>query len=217
MPCLFAASCALNVYRPAEFQRLYTPSAFRDERVLWRAVIQLNVVRSIRTILDTVSDVRVRELPVSSASEASDDESYERARLPFHLETIAMRLLPLRHIESLLVAKLVPPNEEEATHLGVYHGDDPHRRHHHEIFVRPGATWKGGMLHRTRSPGRPTSAGTTGQETHDESQEALGQCCEDMIALWNDAFVQDILRKRKMRLEESPGLFVTLPVTARPS
>ncbi|GJE93719.1 G-alpha-domain-containing protein [Phanerochaete sordida] len=194
-----------------QFQRLYTPSAFRDERVLWRSVIQLNVVRSIRHIIDAVSDVRRRELPVSSASEDSDNESDERARLPIHLETICMRLLPLRHIEALLVAKLVPPNEEEATHLGVCHGEGGgcthHRHHHHEIFVRPGATWKGGMLNRARY-GRPLSAGTTGQETQDESQLALHQCRDDMIALWNDRTVRDILRKRKIRLEESPGFFL---------
>ena len=181
--------------------------------MLWRSVIQLNVVRSIRTILDAISDVRRRELPVSSASEGSDDESDERARLPMHLENIMMRLLPLRHIESLLIAKLVPPNEEEAIHLGICQGDGDgmctiHRHHHHhEIFVRPGATWKGGMLNKARTQyGRPLSAGTTGQETQDESQLALHQCRDDMIALWHDPTVRDILRKRKMRLEESPGL-----------
>jgi guanine nucleotide-binding protein alpha-1 subunit len=181
--------------------------------VHWRAVIQLNVVRSVRTILDAISDVRRRELPVSSGSDETDEESDERARLPTHLETIAMRLLPLRHIEALLVAKLVPPSEEEATHLGLcppaadglcalHRGHPPH-----EIFVRPGAAWKGGVLARARPAfGRPSSAGTAGQETQDESQLALHQCRDDMIALWNDRTVRDVLRKRKMRLEESPGL-----------
>ncbi|KZT24145.1 G-alpha-domain-containing protein [Neolentinus lepideus HHB14362 ss-1] len=37
-----------------QFQRLYTPTAFRQERVLWRSVIQLNLIRSIRTILDAL-------------------------------------------------------------------------------------------------------------------------------------------------------------------
>lgn len=173
-------------------------------------------MRSIRLILDAISDVRRRELPLSSASEASDDESDERARLPLHLEAIAMRLLPLRHIEALLIAKLVPPTEDEPTHLGVYAGDAAaaaaaaglHRYPHHEIFVRPGATWKGGMLHKARSLGRPLSAGTTGQETQDESQVALHECRDDMMALWNDRTVRDVLRKRKIRLEESPGLYV---------
>ena len=136
-----------------------------------------------------------------------------------------MRLLPLRHIEALLIAKLVPPNEDEATHLG--HGGpngmDYHQvsvgRSQREIFVRRGAMWRGGMLQRARNHvamitsgggggggGRPQSAGTCGQETVDESQAVLNQCRDDMIALWNDATVRDVLRKRKVRLEESPGL-----------
>ncbi len=190
-----------------EFQRLYTPTAFREERVLWRSVIQLNIVRSIRTILDAVQDVRRRELPVSSASEETEDEgSDDRVRLPLHLETLAMRLLPLRHIEALLVAKLVPPNEDEATHLGHSSPDSDGFHYNHEIFVRPGGTWKGGMLAKARLFGRPQSAGTTGQETQDESQVVLDQCRDDIVTLWKDKTVKDILRKRKIRLEESPGL-----------
>ena len=38
-----------------EFQRLYTPNAFREERILWRSVIQLNLVRSVRAVLDAVA------------------------------------------------------------------------------------------------------------------------------------------------------------------
>ncbi|KDQ60013.1 hypothetical protein JAAARDRAFT_205077 [Jaapia argillacea MUCL 33604] len=37
-----------------QFQRLYTPTAFRQERILWRSVIQLNLTRSIRTILEAI-------------------------------------------------------------------------------------------------------------------------------------------------------------------
>jgi guanine nucleotide-binding protein alpha-1 subunit len=35
------------------------------------------------------------------------------------LENLKNRLAPLRHVETLLIAKLVPPNEEEPTHLGI--------------------------------------------------------------------------------------------------
>ena len=42
-------------HHPAKFQRLYTPTAFREERILWGAVIQLNILRSIRTILDALT------------------------------------------------------------------------------------------------------------------------------------------------------------------
>lgn len=171
-------------------------------------------MRSVRTILDTVTDARRRELPVSSASDESDDGASERVRLPVYLEALAMRLLPLRHIEALLIAKLVPPNETEATHLG-FCGSDvssddgsvlPGLAKHREVFVRPGATWKAGMLGRVRMYGRPQSAGTTGQETQDESQQVLDELREDMIALWKDRTVKEILKRRKIRLEESPGL-----------
>ncbi|KAJ7015783.1 guanine nucleotide-binding protein alpha-4 subunit, partial [Mycena alexandri] len=58
-----------------QFQRLYTPTAFREERILWRAVIQLNVVRSIRTILDALE-------PPNSYSPSSRAPSRPRTRRP---------------------------------------------------------------------------------------------------------------------------------------
>ncbi|KAI9062249.1 G-alpha-domain-containing protein [Trametes sanguinea] len=204
----------------SEFQRLYTPNAFREERILWRAVIQLNIVRSIHTILEALNDVRRRDVYPSSTYTSdpdSDSESENHVSLPYHLEELRRRLYPLHHVESLLIAKLVPPNEHEATTLGVggsnsvngnvphyggAHGMPSHAFHHQEIFVRPGASWK------LRSQGRPQSAGTTGQETIDESQTVLHRCCPDMVSLWNDPVVRQILRRRKIRLEESPGFYL---------
>ncbi len=72
---------------------------------------------------------------------------------------------PLQHIEALLIAKLVPPNEEEATqlagpgypspteshfsmHTSRHNGHGHHRSQSYrnqEIFVRPGPGWKGGL------------------------------------------------------------------------
>ncbi|KAF7796168.1 hypothetical protein EIP86_007342 [Pleurotus ostreatoroseus] len=265
-----------------EFQRLYTPSAFRDERPLWRAVIQLNVVRSIRTILDalaaafasppssssassphahnralaSVSRTRARSMSSASASDSSDDadtgsagpstsmksRSKSRARLPAHLEALAMRLLPLRHIEALLIARLVPPGEAEPTHFGLTGGggwgggwsdagserDDGYAnglggggsgggagggggegRRHHEVFVRPGASWKAVPRSRARSPSRSPMAHVheeAEEEDEDEGQAVLDALREDMCALWADAGVREVLRRGKVRVEEGPGL-----------
>ncbi|KAH9849591.1 G-alpha-domain-containing protein [Lenzites betulinus] len=204
----------------SEFQRLYTPNAFREERILWRAVIQLNIVHSIHTILDALDDIRRRDVYPSSiytSEPDTDSESEHHVSLPYHLDDLRRRLYPLRHVESLLIAKLVPPNEHEATTLGVggsnsvngnvirYDGaHSPHSQifHHQEVFVRPGASWK------LRSFGRPQSAGTTGQETIDESQSILHHCRSDISALWGDPVVRQILRRRKIRLEESPGFYL---------
>ena len=42
----------------SEFQRIYTPTAFREERIHWRVIIQLNVIRSVHTILGAVAAYR---------------------------------------------------------------------------------------------------------------------------------------------------------------
>ncbi|KAF9003323.1 guanine nucleotide binding protein, alpha subunit [Cyathus striatus] len=327
-----------------QFQRLYTPTAFREERILWRAVIQLNIVRSIRTILEALSSTSqtspptspyssprsrarsisrppqpsapVPPLPVSdsyngngngngngidvmgyhnhnhshnhfgtvnSAASGTDMQfsygspprvgrhpSYAQHQHHIHhqyhdsedadsdsdaggimyrsspssttiasspIEALKSRLQPLRHVEAMLIAKLVPPNEDEATHLGVL---NPPPHHHHvtastssayrnqEIFIRPGPGWRG-ALSRARvtgptsysgsddsgsstghnnSSGRPLSAGNTGLETQDECQEILHQCRRDIMALWGDEGVREILRRKKIRLEEFPGFFL---------
>ena len=146
------------------------------------------------------------------------------------LEALKSRLRPLRHVEQLLVAKLVPPNEEEATYLaGPSHSIYPpsHPQNHgaassfwnQEVFIRPGAAWRGALSKaRVSNPsasdddrlvnenGRPSSAGNTGLETADEPQEVLYSCQKDLIMLWNDQFVREILRRKKVRLEEFPGL-----------
>lgn len=186
-----------------EFQRLYTPTAFREERQLWRAVIQLNVVRSIRVIIETISDAH--KSSVLSSGEDSEDDG--NSLFTKDLEFLTTRLLPLRHIENLLIAKLAPPNEDEATHLGVSTGQK--QRGGQEVFVRPGVGWHGALIKSHRNgTGRPMSAGNAGIETPDEPQSVLHSCRHDIMSLWQNADVHTILKRRKVRLEELPGLYV---------
>lgn len=185
----------------------------------------------------------------SPRSNPSGSSTTTLAQTP--LEALKARLLPLRHIEALLIAKLVPPNEEEATHLsapGPYNNNHSHpsptdshfsdhithynsRSHGHqrsqsywnqEIFVRPGPGWKGGLARArvnfpdyssdassqssSSSAPRPMSAGNTGLESPDEPQEVLHSCRRDMIQLWNDDGIREMLRRKKVRLEEASGL-----------
>lgn len=149
--------------------------------------------------------------PIDSGGEDSDDAA---SNLPHELELLQMRLTPLRHIEALLIAKLVPPGEDEAASVigssavSAYHSHRSRSSEHawrtQEVFVRPGATWKGALAKSTRD--RPVSLGDNGMHTPDEAQEVLHSCSYDIMALWNDKFVREILRRRKIRLEESSGL-----------
>lgn len=203
-----------------EFQRLYTPSAFREERILWRAVIQLNLVRSVRKILDALSDYQdtLGESLSGNEGEGPDnDELDDQLFLSSEIQELKMRLLPLRHIEQLLIAKLVPPGEDEATHFGGFsapsasnngHTHSHSARANQEIFVRPGTSWKGFVARGkgVRGHGRPLSVGTAGIETQDEPTAVLHECRYDLMSLWQDPAVREILRRRKIRLEEQPGL-----------
>jgi len=182
-------------------------------------------------------------LKYSPRSDPSASSTTTLAQSPF--EALKARLLPLRHIEALLIAKLVPPNEDEATHLaapgdcsdgppsptlshssqhaqnGRSHGrTDSQSYWNQEIFVRPGPGWKGGLARaQVNYPGhsygisssqvsgyRPTSAGNTGLETPDEPQQVLHSCRRDMMQLWNDEGIREVLWRRKIRLEEGNGL-----------
>lgn len=152
-----------------------------------------------------------------------------------HLESLKHNLLPLRHIEQMLIAKLVPPNEEEATHLAppgnafLASGKGPGEAtgRGQEIFIRPGIGWKG-ALSRARvnyqsfgggSSGggdggyghgqqRPMSAGNRGLETQDEPQEVLHRVKRDIAQLWGDPVVREILRRKKIKLEQESGFFL---------
>ncbi|KAI6001591.1 G-alpha-domain-containing protein [Pisolithus orientalis] len=197
------------------FQRLYIPSAFRAERILWRSVIQLNVVRSVRTILDAVSTVRPPPTPpsndIQSPAEDSDDDTIY---VPHDIEVLKMRLSPLHHVEAVLIAKLIPPSQDDSwAPMTASSAGDQRWHHSQEIFVRPGATsWKGVLAKSFPCPTsvRPNSiddASSTGV-TRDEAQQVLHACCGDIISLWNNRFVRQLLTKRKIRLEEAPGFFL---------
>lgn len=163
--------------------------------------------------MDALSNVRL--LPIDSGGDDSDDDT---PHIPHEIDLLRMRLTPLRHIEALLIAKLIPPSEADVAPFvgggafGAYQSQS-HRSpsverswRTQEVFVRPGATWKGALAKSSRRDGRPISLGDTGMTTRDEAQEALHTCSDDIIALWHNKEVREVLRRRKIRLEELPGL-----------
>lgn len=44
------------------------------------------------------------------------------------------------------------------------------------------------------------------QEQDNEIADAIGELKEDIKTLWSDPVVQDMLSRRKSRVEDSPGL-----------
>jgi guanine nucleotide-binding protein alpha-1 subunit len=116
-----------------------------------------------------------------------------------------MRLVPLLHLEQSLLKRLDPSGEDfEATQLGsnwLTSGK--------ELFVRSSSNWKE-KLSRLRS--RYIDIGTSDHQ-HDEDfddpddpEHVIHDCREDMLALWHDPVVRQVLQIGGVRLEEMPGL-----------
>ncbi|PPQ78035.1 hypothetical protein CVT25_015580 [Psilocybe cyanescens] len=112
-----------------QFQLLHSPSAFHAERIAWRAVIYLNLVRSVRRILDALAPEE------SDALDDHDDgDSLETASVIItsngrppsailgtrvsNYDTYRRKLEPLIDLEERLIRMLSSPDEDEATHLG---------------------------------------------------------------------------------------------------
>ncbi|TFY53235.1 hypothetical protein EVG20_g10208 [Dentipellis fragilis] len=204
------------------FQLMASPKAFKTERIVWRAVIQLNVVRSIHLVLDTLADLHAQQLGRPSSSPApSPPVSEPMPELtPEHLR-LKMRLSPLLQVEETLVRKL------SARGLG--------SERDREVSVS-GSGWKGrfgriiggveaarnsveSARTHSRTPSlRSRAQSRAGVEGEDDSGidwddpedpgRVIHACGEDMMKLWADPVIRRALEMQKMRLQEMSGFFL---------
>ncbi|PFH52074.1 hypothetical protein AMATHDRAFT_57911 [Amanita thiersii Skay4041] len=194
-----------------DFQLINSPKAFRTERASWRAVVQLNVVRSIRLILDAMEDAQQGYFPV-----ADDDESGNPSP-PVEFPTLSsehlrlrMRLLPLLRVEEALLHRLrhAGSTECEPTQL-------PHSQEHgpsnysKEITVHSSSQWKS-AFGRIMSAARGSFESGADIEFNDPEDPGviLHACYKDIMQLWNDPIIRELLRVMKIRLEEMAGFFL---------
>ncbi|KAH6914231.1 guanine nucleotide-binding protein alpha-4 subunit [Coprinopsis sp. MPI-PUGE-AT-0042] len=195
------------------FQLMNSPKAFGPERASWRAVVHLNVVRSIRTILDLMTEVTGtsgRATPTSTSPLSSRPPSPMLAAgitLGPELLRLKMRLSPLQQVEEVLLRKLSPPgaNELEATHLSSITNLPNAPR---ELAVSSNSQWKGAFSRLMTSV--RTSIGSEADFSNDPNDPGpiLHACAEDMITLWNDPTIKTMLRAYGVRLEDKPGFFL---------
>ncbi|RDX44290.1 G-alpha-domain-containing protein [Lentinus brumalis] len=113
-----------------QFQLLHTPAAFHKERIAWRFVIYLNLVRSIRRVLEAIApedNALPEEEEFGDSTETAsiiisggDRPSSSLAGSQPNYEAYRRRLAPLMDLEQRLIVVLSDPEEEgerEATHL----------------------------------------------------------------------------------------------------
>lgn len=184
----------------------YAAKAWAEERLAWKTVIQLNLIRHVVIILDLLS----QELNTSTSEESGSDSdepshpsrpsttSAPPLRFTEKHRLLKLRLAPLRSVQADLQARL-GASDWPAPRAGA---DNKSRVQ--DFFVRSNAGWKSSLR-----PGSKRSLDLSRKKDHDrdyETGEVLASCAEDIKALWADGVVQEMLRRRWLRLDLLPGL-----------
>ncbi|KAG8953506.1 hypothetical protein FRC04_002348 [Tulasnella sp. 424] len=206
-----------------QFQILHSPNAFQNERLSWRLVIQLNLVKSIRRILEAVINAQpALDSPMTERSIVPSDDrwdtstsgiAYPRMSVDSFQSTLTgstrdtndftdfkMRLMPLLRAEEILTTKLASPDSL------YYRGDALGGRegYNHlswtnsssngkEMYVRSGDMWKL----------KTGVVSDVGDPDIDEAAGLIFQARDDMMRLWVSPAVRSILEREKINLSES--------------
>ncbi|KAG5719020.1 Guanine nucleotide-binding protein alpha-4 subunit [Termitomyces sp. T112] len=190
------------------FRMRYARDDWEKERDGWRAVVQLNIVRSIITILGVVEPglngappADLDDSPAESDAEVETPEFGEEHRL------LSIRLAPLRKVEAELKQRLgavLDPVQTGSpmvsTPFEAVPDDSNSRRAMTELTVR---SWKDVV----DPNGRPLSTEETSAAL-DSLSDVIAGCKDDMQALWNDKNVRIALKRRKLGLPDSAGFFL---------
>jgi hypothetical protein len=89
---------------PTDFQLKYAPRAWKQERLVWTSVVQLNLIKNVNSILDVLGqEMAIQTTKVDSTSgvaPVTEDQFSGKHRV------LKLRLAPLRSIQTDLERKL---------------------------------------------------------------------------------------------------------------
>ncbi|KAF7360873.1 hypothetical protein MSAN_01116900 [Mycena sanguinolenta] len=174
------------------FQLMCEPKAFRSERASWRAIIQLNVIRSLRIILDALVHSSTRDQPSPHSSYSSYASTSSSLRPDSDLLALRTRLLTVLDIEDTL--KL--PRGFIAAQIK-------------EIVVNSSVAWKHVFMRDANVVGRDSiDTNAIDWDAEDDPGPVLHARSEDMKRLWEHPTVRAILDRQGIRLQESAGFFL---------
>ncbi|KAF8813717.1 guanine nucleotide-binding protein alpha-4 subunit [Phlegmacium glaucopus] len=197
------------------FQLINSPKAFRNERASWRAVVQLNVVRSVRFILNAITEAHSpspTSQPRRMSTTSITTDYHSTLIVSPELLKLRMRLLPLQQVEESLLRKMTPAGsaEFEATHLSPP-TNFPYKTQGRfkELAINSTTQWKG-AFGRIIATARASFESETEIDFEDLNDPGfiLHACSEDIIKLWNDPTVKMLLKAQKVRLEDMGGFFL---------
>jgi len=179
------------------FQLMSSPKAFRAELPSWRAVVQLNVVRSVRLIVDTITMAH-------QVGEGYPPVGPEQLKLK-------MKLSPLLRMEDALTQKLAPNAQHHIKGESPDHVFDsasavpeaPAVPIRTELTVNSRSTWKSAFK-------KWTKGGVEEIDFDDPTDpgRVLFACRDDITALWTDPVVRQILEIARVRPQDQGGYYL---------
>jgi guanine nucleotide-binding protein alpha-1 subunit len=179
------------------------PPITRPHHRYWCSSIK-KLLEVLQDEMDSVPQVKP-STPSLSVSRSSSSIRLPGTNLTDNHRRIRMRLSPLISMEAALARKLLPENF------------DPERSSR-DICVRANSGWKTTLERATSPDARPGSSaksgarrissrpGTSDTRSRDDPTAVLVACKDDILLLWEDPIVKDVLKKHNVRLEDSPGL-----------
>lgn len=209
------------------FQLCYARREWTEERLAWRSVIFLNLVRNVNDVLQELNR-EMSPVPLTPSSDTSDSSSEDlhsgsrsrKSKLPplKFLEKhrlLALRLGPLRRIQTDLERRLgaasTEPNFTNVTSAAPFN-EESDRRALQEFSINSTNGWKT-ALDKFRSVRTRPEMGAAGslrklKSKDDETTEVIAGCRDDIVALWEDPIVREMLSRRRSRIEDSAGFFL---------
>lgn len=186
----------------------YAQKSWAEERSSWHVVILFNLVRNVNTIADALNEETTHCVSAGIKSTLTE----------WH-RSILFRLSPLRRIEKDLKALLgsgtsealdldlpsssnIAAESKDPTQMRTKSHSEGHSPQEFSIWSSSG--WKS-ILDQVRNK----SQGKESQVPH-VVRTVLVSCKDDINAIWNETVAQDVLRSRYGRLEETPGLYVSI-------
>ncbi|KAG6840155.1 hypothetical protein C0991_008560 [Blastosporella zonata] len=161
------------------FQLAFAPKQFGSERLVWKVIVQLNLIGSLKLILDILSH------------EWESTDAAGNNPLTRELRRIRLGLSPLFFIAQNAVQLISPGNQS-----------------FRDVCVRPGSSWKALLLERLGDSGNRNRRSQNPLNKEIDPTHVLLASKNDILTLWKDPNVRAALKKRGVRMEEMPGFFL---------
>ncbi|KIK58525.1 hypothetical protein GYMLUDRAFT_45166 [Collybiopsis luxurians FD-317 M1] len=177
------------------FQLAFTPNQFRKERGVWKTIIQLNLISSVKAIFNVLNETESEfstQLPLTPPQSPGSSVNNSKLR------RIHLSLKPLLSMDADLNKILFSAGSTR------------------EICVAAGSRWKFKLGFRDSTSTRESSDSnsdlyhlTNAQNaTRNNFVKLLEASKDDIISLWQDENVQSSLEEQGVDLRASPGFFM---------